>query len=72
MMDEMDAGFTLCHSLKKQYPGTPTAAQAAQAEAGLLGRVREEEQTGLMQLHEEVIALRFKVKLRNDVCAEGI
>ena len=23
MMDEMDAGFSLCHSLKKQYPDMP-------------------------------------------------
>jgi len=29
MMEEMDAGFVLCHELKKMYPGTPVIIHTA-------------------------------------------
>jgi DNA-binding response OmpR family regulator len=29
MMDEMDAGFVLCHQIKKLYPGTPVLMMTA-------------------------------------------
>ncbi|MFP4379960.1 MAG: response regulator [Candidatus Sumerlaeia bacterium] len=36
MMDEMDAGFTLCYHLKKNYPDMPVImATAVASEAGL-------------------------------------
>jgi CheY-like chemotaxis protein len=29
MMEEMDAGFVLCHEIKKMYPGTPVIIHTA-------------------------------------------
>jgi CheY-like chemotaxis protein len=29
MMEEMDAGFVLCHEIKKMYPGTPVIIHSA-------------------------------------------